>query len=170
MGLNMTIAETKFDIDDMQARKTNNTKNEPSLIEDIFIACSADRGRQNVVAVNLELANPFKRIQIHYIPDGSINPIKFYLNLQQSSYLAQLTQQLGYEECIHINYVQLTSNVEYVIECDECDDNNQKQLDRMFKKRVSHLDAELCSLLSDKMMYGLRSLLDQERLELEMNV
>lgn len=170
MGLNITIAETNFDLKSLKLLSGDKVKKESSLIEDIFIACSADKGRQNVVAVNLELANPFKRIEIHYIPEGSSVSIKFDLNLQQSSFLAQLTQQLGYEECIHINYVQLTSNVEYLIECDECNETNQKQLDRMFKKRVSHLDAELCSLLSDKMMYGLRNLLDQERLELESNV
>lgn len=169
-GVNITMAETKFQLNGLIKRNTNEVNDVP-LIEDLFISCSTDRNRQIIFTINLELVNPFKDVVVHYIPpDGNQTsiPTIFHIHLLQSTFLVQLSQQIGYEECLHVNLAQLAPNVDYFIECEDCTDAQEKYLDRQFKKRMTHLDSELTALLSDKLVYGLRILLNQERLELEL--
>jgi hypothetical protein len=194
--MNVTLAETHFyvepespaqyekgknEIDGApQTEAPNNRSTEPraSLIQDIFVTCSIDRDRSYALSVNLELENPFKMIDVYYEAKGTpsrkqdsdYHPRKsglFRINLPQSSLLIQLNQRIRYDDCLSVNYVQLSPTVNYEIDCVGCDKSEQAFLDKIFSKRMSQLDAELDAVLSEKVLFGLQVLLSQQRLDLD---
>jgi hypothetical protein len=163
-----------------------------SLIQDIFVTCSIDRDRSHALSINLELDNPFKVIDVYFetqgpllarshatseqeynyrpqpaaVAQGRRNGL-FRILLPQSSLLVQLNQRIRYDECLSVNYVQLSPTVNYVLDCVDCDKSEQEFLDKIFNKRMSQLDAELDTILSEKVLFGLQVLLSQQRLDLD---
>lgn len=191
LGVNVTLAETRFNIvqphgahnaeasneinSTRRARAPKARSEQPvSLIQDMFVSCSVGRNRNYALSVNLELDNPFKTIDLHYdIPESNqaAHPDKrfgrFRISLPKSSLLVQLSQRIRYDECLMVNYVQLAPLVNYEIECDTCDKQESAHLNRTLGKRMNQLDAELDALLSEKLLLGLKVLLNQQRLELD---
>lgn len=177
-GMNISLAETGFNLEGQK------------LIEDIFVSCSADRDRSYTLTVNLELNNPFKSIDLTLA--GQTNSPKegetssgspvvggkeselleesslFRIYLPQSTFLVQLNQRIRYDECLDVKYVQLGPNVNYDVECLGCSDRQRAHLDRIFRKKMSQFDAELDSLLSEKLLLGLQILSNQKRLDLDL--
>lgn len=172
---------------DNASRDSSITERSHDLIRDTFITCSVDRDRSYVLAIDLELENPFKTIDVSYeIPSAAIkrdgnnsivakeadmkrpNGGRFRIRLPQSTFLVRLNQRIRYDECIVINYVQLAPNLNYDIECMDCEPHEQRYLDRVFSKRMTQLDSELDSILSEKLLLGLQLLINQERLDLEL--
>lgn len=92
----------------------------------------------------------------------------FRIRLPQSTFLVHLKQRIRYDECLVVNFIQIAPNVNYEIECVGCSDEQQNHLDRIFSKRMTQLDAELDSTLSEKLLLGLQVLFNQQRLELDL--
>lgn len=158
-----------------------------SLIQDIFVTCSVNRDRSYGLSVNLEIDNPFKVIDIHYeLPralqeqqqkqqaENTVGTIKrrgkFQIRLPQSTILVQLHQRIRYDECLAINNVQLAPAVNYEIECTGCSDSERDYLDKIFSKKLSKFDAEFDAVLSEKILFGLHFLLNQQRINLDLDM
>lgn len=165
-----------------------------SLIQEIFVTCSVDRDRSYALVVNLELDNPFEVIDVYYMTPPQLQVENgggidnnttqsqlqgeqqqatprtglFRIRLPQSSLLVQLNQRIRYDECLSVNYVQLSPTVNYEIECVDCYGRDQAQLDKIFNRRISQLDVELDAILSEKVLFGLQVLLNQQRIDLDM--
>lgn len=93
---------------------------------------------------------------------------KIQIHLPQSALLVQLDQKISYDGCLEVSYVQLAPNVMYDIKCPTCDSLQQKHLDNIFGKKMSQLDSELDTLLSEKVALSLKNLLSQHRLDLDL--
>lgn len=145
-------------------------------MRDFFVTCSADRDRSYTLTINLELHNPFRSIEISYekpVELGTRKPAHFQVRLPQSSFLVQLNQRISYDECLDVNYVQLSPHISFELECksvlgDQVPGEEQDWLDKTLSKRMSQLDAELDSMLSEKFLLGLQTLLNQRRLDLDL--
>lgn len=185
-GLNITQAETTFNSNEIDTnRKQNNlhketmnqTESRSKLIRDTFVTVSAERDRSYTLTINLELNNPFKVIKMRYIRDKNQqndagNVVEdtvgsFSIRLPRSSLLVHLSQRISYEDCLGINHVQLATNGPIDISCDSCATKELENLDKILLKRASQLDAELDSLLSEKLLLGLRTLLNHQRLDFD---
>lgn len=183
-GINITLAETHFPIAENNNRNeivnstrshNSNVSRAPSLIQDIFVTCSIGRDRSYTLAINLELDNPFKTIDLRYdIHEQASHELKgkkngqFRIGLPQSSLLVQLSQRLKNDECLTINHVQLAPSVNYEIECADCDEQERLHLDNVFTRRMTQFDAEFDSIISEKLLLGLQMLLNQQRLDLDL--
>ena len=204
--MNVTLAETHFQLgqsrDELPYDRQQNeiggatSKNESyynqatrsqraSLIQDIFVTCSIERDRSYALAINLELDNPFKVIDVYYESSGlstrqhaitqqrnqTVQEVGrrglFRISLPQSSLLVQLNQRIRYDDCLRVNYVQLSPTVNYELECVDCSASDREFLDKVFKRRMSQLDAELDAILSEKIRFGLQALLSLQRLDLD---
>lgn len=161
--MNVTMAKTKF-------VGSNGTKN--SLIQDMFVTCATDRNRKYIITLNVELENPFENVDLeierfdektHLTEHADIR-----FKLSKSTFLVQLNQLISYDQCLEVNYVQLSPSMNYEIQCDGCDDNMNSYLDRIFTKRMTQLDGELDTLLSEKLLLGIQSVLSQQRLDLDL--
>lgn len=149
-----------------------------ALLKDIFVTCSADRDRSYYLTINLELNNPFKTIDLRFQDEMNMKDLakrpkstqfgSFSILMPQSSFLVQLNQKISYEECLEVNYVQLAPNVMYELSCVACDKEQQDYLDKSFAKRMTQLDVELDSMLSEKLLLGLQTVLSQQRLDLDL--
>ena len=199
IGFNVTLVETHFrgngkDFNQRQnemdgpsasgsGSKPIKRVESPSLLQDIFVTCSMDRERNYALSINLELINPFEVVDVYYeIPTtvitkgedlldrGRSNGGLFRIHLSQSTFLVQLNQRIRYDDCLAINYIQLAPNVDYVIECVGCGEEQSQHLDKIFSKRMTQLDAELDAMLSEKLLLGLQILFNQQRLELDLFV
>lgn len=163
-GINITLAETHFELD---ANNEKNNSSRPTLLHDIFVTRSADRDRGYSLTINLELDNPFKVIEVVFKNEQSeINQIT--ISLPQSSFWVQLNQRIRYDECLEVNFIQMAPNMRYDLICTSCDKRQKGELDRSFAKRMLQLDAEIDSILSEKLLLGLQSTLTQERLDLDL--
>lgn len=158
------------------------------LIQDIFVTCSADRDRSYTLTINLELDNPFKVIDLRFnspqqkqqlYNNSSSSSSKqrveetetngsFRIYLPDSSFLVQLNQRISYDECLDVKYVQLGPNINYQVECLNCSEDQKKLLDKIFSKKMTQFDAEIDSILSEKLLLGLHILLNQHRLDLDL--
>lgn len=174
-GIHITQAKTRFNLDETNitrnsSRDGNGIVSESyNLLQDVFTSCSADRDRTYTLTINLELNNPFKVIDLHYERGKDKQEIgMLQIRLAQSSYLVQLSQRISYDECLEVNYVQLSPTVAYEIDCLDCNEEQKSQLDKIFGKRMSQFDAELDSILSEKLLLGIKSLLSQQRLDLDL--
>lgn len=189
-GLEPTSAKERNELaptGEERANEDEPARGHQSLIQDIFVTCSVDRDRSYALTINLELENPFKVIDVYY--DAARRDKRaagrtgaqqvdqqagmraaglFRVHLPDSSLLVQLSQRIRYDECLTVNYVQLSPTVNYEIECVDCDEREQTKLDKIFSKRMSQLDAELDAILSEKALFGLQVLLNQQRLDLDM--
>lgn len=177
----MTLAETQFQIDELQGSEisgeSNGTKlqerpRRAPLIQDIFVTCSVGRDRSYALSINLELDNPFKTIDLHYELPQTLRSVgknrgRFQISLPQSSLLVQLSQLIKYDECLTINYVQLAPSVNYEIVCNTCSEQERAHLDAALEKRMTKFDTQLDALISEKILFGLQVLLNQKRLELD---
>lgn len=217
-GINITQAETQFDLNAEVVRRrltTTSTKSPKKdllnstkrvitlkrgasdneiqngngsragkLIQDIFVSCSTDRERSYTLTINLELENPFKVIEFKF----NWNPEKekdhedkkveedlreksegvFRIYLPQSTFIVDLNQRIRYDECLDVKFVQLASNINYSVECIDCNEKQKDYLDRILNKKMSQFDAELDSILSEKLLLGLQVLLNQKRLDLDL--
>lgn len=178
--MNITLAETQFSLDGSRSvAETMNDINRPKLVSDIFVTCSADRDRSYTLSINLELANPFKVIDLRFNHNQKSQQTAngdqdnqetglFRVRLPQSTFLVKLNQRISYDECLDISYVQLAPNVAYEVECIGCGTELREYLDKVFNKRMTQLDAELDSMLSEKLLLGLQTLLSQQRLDLDL--
>lgn len=163
-GINITLAETQFELD--STNRVNNGSR-PTLLNDIFVTCSADRDRSYSLTINLELDNPFKMIQVVFENEqGETNNLMILL--PQSAFWVQLNQRIRYDECLEVNFIQMAPNVRYDLICVSCDKKQKEELDRSFNKRMAQLDAEIDSVLSEKLLLGLQSILTQQRLDLDL--
>lgn len=132
------------------------------------------RDRTYALTINLEIDNPFKVIELSYEIPQHLYAERvhnkrlghFRISLPQSSALVQLNQRVKYDGCMTIGYVQLAPSVNYEIECINCDNLERVYLDNIFSKRMSQFDAEFDSIISEKILFGLQVLLNQQRLEL----
>lgn len=160
------------------------------LIQDIFVTCSADRDRSYSLTINLELDNPFKVIDLRFnsqptkqqrqinssqqleskTEDNNDGDGMFRIYLPESSFLVRLNQKISYDECLEVKYVQMEPNVNYQVECLNCNQHEKNLLDRVFGKKMTQFDAELDSILSEKLLLGLQILLNQQRLDLDLFV
>lgn len=139
------------------------------LIRDIFVTCSTDRDRTYTLTINLELDSPFKNIKIRSenpLPGGQA--AEFNINLPQSTFLVQLKQCIRYDECLDVIYVQLAPGISYETSCNDCSEAQRRHIDKILSKRMSQLEAELDSMLSDKLSFGLQVLLSQQRFDLDL--
>lgn len=176
------------EVSEATKRHGNQTESDASvsLIQDIFVTCSIERDRSYALSINLELDNPFKVVDVYYeslslhskkhaseqqqqnnTNQGRRRTGLFRILLPQSSLLVQLNQRIRYDDCLSVNYVQLSPTVNYDIECVGCDKDEQELLNKIFGKRMSQLDAELDAILSEKVSFGLQVLLSQQRLDLD---
>lgn len=171
-NLNITIAETKFNLQNNEiVTKQNETQQQSPnyLIQDFFVTCSIDRDKSYTLTINLELDNPFKMVEFEYRqPNDPTSKGIFKIFMNQSTYLVQLNQRISYDECLDIKYVQLDPNLNYEINCTTCDEEQKVKLDKLLSKRMTQLDSELNSLLSEKLLLGLQVLLNQQRLDLDL--
>lgn len=170
-GLNITLAYTEFNQNHLGSG-LGTAKNEiikPLVLYDYFVTCSVHRDHSYTLTINVELNNPFKVIEIHYqMPNEEKEASSFKILMPQSTFLVKLNQRISYDECLEVKYVQLAPNVSYEIECATCSEQDKSYLDKILKKRMTQLDAELDSLLSEKLLLGLQTLLSQQRLDLEL--
>lgn len=186
----MTLAETHFRLEPSESSLSPNQLEKRSaakeqLIRDVFVTCSIDRGRSYALSINLELTNPFKVIEVQFntpreAPSSSSNEEvtkttsnkaqrgSFLIRLPQSSFLVNLRQRVRYDECLTINYVQLAPQSGHEIECIDCTAEQQSYLDKALSKRMTQLETQLDSILSEKLLLGLEVLLNQQRLELDL--
>lgn len=176
--MNITLAETKFESYD-QASSLGLQTRQATLVRDFFVSCSADRDRSYTLTINLELHNPFKVLELSYEKPAELGKGKlafFQIRLPQSSFLVQLNQRISYDECLDVNYVQLSPHISYQIEAKqslgspvaEVPRAEQDYLDKMLSKRFTQLDSELDAVLSEKFLLGLQTLLEQQRLDLDL--
>lgn len=127
--------------------------------------------RSYTLTINLELKNPFDRVDFNFGPSdkiGNKENAKFNILLPKSTFNIQLNQHIRYDECLDVNYVQLSQNPLYSISCDDCDEKRESNLNKMFQKKIIQLDAELDLILSDKILLGLQNLLSEQRLDLDL--
>lgn len=169
--MNLTEASTKFN----WIFETNNEiegSKPRTFIQDAFITCSFDRFRNYELTINLELANPFDQIDIVFVyhnnTDSSDKRLQMKVVMPDSTMLVQLKQYIKYDECLDVQYVQFSPDVTYELECSECNEDQRRYLDKIFHKRTARIDAELDALLSEKLELGLRTLLSQKRLDLDL--
>lgn len=134
-------------------------------MRDIFVTCSADRDRSYSLTINLEINNPFKELEFVVFQDDNIG--YFRILMPQSTFLVQLNQRVRYDECLEVDYVQLAPSVRYDLACISCDKRQKEQLDKSFNKRMAQIDSEIDSILSEKLLLGIKSLLNQQRLDLD---
>lgn len=169
-GLNITSADTHFDLGALgQDYKVNASK--LSLLQDIFVTCSAGKDRSYTLTMNLELKNPFDRVDFRFKPSQKIGNKEtglFSILLPDSTYTVELSQLIRYDECLDVKYVQLGLNTNHTIQCVGCDAVEETNLNKMFNKKRAQLDAELDLVLSEKFMLGLKYLLSEQRLDLDL--
>lgn len=140
------------------------------LIRDIFVTCSTDRDRSYTLTINLELNNPFKVIDLRFKQNETRNQETGFIRIQlpHSTFLVQVSQRINYDSCLEVNYVQLAPNVAYDVKCIGCLKGQQEFLDKNLSKRMTQLDAELDLMLSEKLILGLQTLLNQQRLDFDL--
>jgi len=167
-GIDITYAETSFDLG------ANTSSKNLTLIQDVFVTCLVGRDRVYTLIFNLDLYNPFKAIEVHYRfrnpSTGEHETGSFRIRLENSSFLVQLIQRINYDECLSVQHVQLSPNIAYEIDCLGCNEFQQQYLDKIFDKRMTQFDMELDSMLNEKLLLGLKGLLDQRRLELDLHL
>lgn len=193
IGVNLTLAETHFSLES-ETEPTSEPAHKTPILRELFVSCSVERDRSYTMTINVELTNPFMVIDLHYdIPSalsskrsvspqpdpqqaslGGDKPSKrtslFKVRIPQSTFMARLSQRISYDECLTVNYVQLSPNVKYEVDCVDCSAEERDHLEKIFSKRMTQLDTELDSMLSDKLALGLQMLLNQERLDLDLYV
>lgn len=161
----MLIAETQFESE-------NENEIKASLIQDMFVSCSTDRNGNYMLTMNLELDNPFRLIEASFLTNqtqaDTSAPGEFKIRMPGSTILVQLNQLINYDECLEVQYVQLSPNFDYSIDCDHCNDDQKLQLDKTVAKRRSQLDGEIDALISGKLLLGIQTLLNQQRLDLDL--
>lgn len=135
------------------------------------MTCSSEEDRSYTLKLHLTLKNPFDKVNVSFKPSeliGNKEPRSFRISLLRSSLDIQLSQHIRYDECLDVKYVQLGPNPSYEINCGDCDESEQSNLNKLLRKMMLPIDTELDLALSDKFLLGLQHQLSEERLDLDL--
>lgn len=135
------------------------------------MTCSSEEDRSYTLKLYLTLKNPFDKVYISFKPSeliGNKETRSFRILLSRSSLDVQLSQHIRYDECLDVKYVQIGPNPSYEIECRDCNESENANLNKLLKKMMLQIDAELDLALSDKFLLGLQYQLSEERLDLDL--